>query len=358
MKKLNLRKHVMTAISLMIPYVVTAGMLMVIGNVAGGAGIEDWGASFTLPDMLTSLGGTALGFLPVIISTGIAYSIADRPGIAPGVLLGLLSKVNGYGFLGGLLSGFMVGYLVNYLKKVIKVPEWMEGLVPQLILPLSATLIVGLIMQYIVGVPIIALTDGVTNLLMNMQGGSVAVFGFIIGVLSAIDYGGPINKTVFVFASGVMTEGVGGPIATLILASMVAPFGLTIAHFLSKLFHKEIYSQEEIDNLKSAFLMGCAQITEGSFPIILNDLLRITIATGLGAGVGGAMAMSFGVSSTVPAGGFFALPGINRPGYWLLSLLVGSLITGIVVLLTKRKPSDRLEQEEKELDLSKVTISK
>lgn len=357
MKKLNIRQHIMTAISFMIPFVVTAGMLMVLGNVLGGEVIDTFTGEMALPDMLSSIGATGLGFLPIIISTGIAYSIADRPGIAPGVLLGLLSQVNGFGFLGGLISGFLVGYLVNFLKGVLKVPEWMEGLVPQLILPLLSTLIVGLLMQYVIGIPIIALTDAITNLLLNMQGGSVILFGFIIGVLSAIDYGGPINKTVFVFASGVMTEGIGGPIATLILSSMVAPFGLTIGYWLSRVLKRDIYSDTEVDNLKSAFLMGCAQITEGSFPIILNDLLRITIATGLGAGVGGAMAMFFGVSSSVPAGGFFALPGINKPGMWLLSLLVGSLVTAVVVVFTKRKPKEEIVLEEKELDLSRVKIS-
>lgn len=359
MKKLNIRQHIMTAISFMIPYVVASGMLMVLGNVMGGEVLGEFTADISVPDMLSSLGATGLGFLPIIISTGIAYSIADRPGIAPGVLLGLLSQVNGYGFLGGLLSGFLVGYLVVYLIKIIKAPEWMEGLVPQLILPLLSTAIVGLLMQYIIGVPIIALTNGITNLLINMQGSSVILLGLTIGVLSAIDYGGPINKTVFVFASGVMTEGVGGPIAVLILASMVAPFGLTIGYWLSKVLNKDIYSDTEVDNLKSAFLMGCAQITEGSFPIILNDLIRITIATGLGAGVGGAMALYFGVSSTVPAGGFFALPGINEPLMWLLSLAMGSLVTAVVVVFTKRKPEEELlqEVEEKDLDLNRIKIS-
>ena len=179
----------------------------------------------------------------------------------------------------------------------------------------------------------------------------------MIGILSAVDYGGPINKVVFVFASGVMSEGIGEPIAILIMASMIAPFGLTLGYLFSKLFHRDIYSKQEIDNLKSAFIMGCCQITEGSYPIILNDLLRITICTAAGAGVAGAMAAVFKVSSKVPAGGFFALPGINYPQYWLLSLLVGSVVFGLLIQILKRKPSEEEVEEEKEINLSDLKIS-
>lgn len=360
MKNLQLRKHTMTAISYMIPYVCAAGMLMVIGNIFGGASITDITKDFSFADVLTTLGGNCLGFLPIIISTGIAYSIADRPGIAPGFILGVLSKTNGYGFLGGLVSGFLVGYLCAALKKNLKVPSWLEGLKPQLILPLFSSLLIGLVMQYVVGIPIIALTNFITDLLVNMQGGSVILFGIVIGVLSAVDYGGPINKVVFVFASGVMSEGIGEPIAILIMVSMVAPMGLTIGYFLSKVCKRDIYSKSEVDTLKSAFLMGCCQITEGSYPIILNDLGRITLCTAFGAAVSGAMSMMLGCSSTVPAGGFFALPGISNPIGWCSSLLAGSIIFGVALIFLKRKPEenqDLEDAEEEELNLSSLKIS-
>lgn len=359
MKQLQVKKHMMTAISYLIPFVCAAGMLMVIGNIAGGTSVTDFSKQLAIPDLLTTLGGQALGFLPVVISTGIAYSIADKAGIAPGVIMGILCKADGYGFLGGLISGFLVGYLTAWLIKVIKVPQWIAGLLPQLILPLLGSLIVGLVMQYVIGVPIVMLTNAITGLLVSMQSGngSLIIFGLVIGILSAVDYGGPINKVVFVFASGVMSEGMGEPIAILIMASMIAPFGLTLGYLFSKLFHRDIYSKQEVDNLKSAFIMGCCQITEGSYPIILNDLLRITICTAAGAGVAGAMAAVFKVSSKVPAGGFFALPGINYSQYWLLSLLVGSVVFGLLIQVLKRKPNEEEVEGEKEINLSDLKIS-
>lgn len=361
MESLQIRKHVMTGISYMIPFVCAAGMLMVIGNVGGGHTITDYRAGFSVPDALTTLGGDGLGMLPVFISTFIAYSIADRLGIAPGFLLGLLCKANGFGFLGGLLTGFLGGYLVNYLKKVIKVPKFMEGIVPQMILPLLTTIIVGIFMEYVIGIPILAITDGIFGLLTSMQnsGGSVLILGLVLGILSAIDYGGPINKVTFVFVMQLMTQGIGAPISVLISASMIAPFGLTIGYFLSRILRKTIFSTQETDALKSAFLMGCCQITEGSYPIILNDLIRITVCTGVGAAVDGALVMYWKCASTVPAGGFFALPGIANPGHWLLSLLAGSCVFAVCLQFLKRKPLEESSEEEieKELDLSSIKIS-
>lgn len=353
MKKLQMRKHLMTAIAYLIPFVASSGMLMVIGNILGGSVVESFDSSMKISELFSTLGATALGFIPIIISTGISYSIADKSGIAPGVVIGLLCKVNGYGFLGGLVAGFLVGYLTRWLLKVIKVPKWVQGLLPQLILPLLVALIISLLMQYVIGVPITMLTNSITGLLHKLQDnkGASILFGIVVGVLSAVDYGGPINKVVFTFAAGLLSEGIGGPIANLIQASMVAPFGLTIGYFLTKLTKKDIFSTKEVDALKSAFIMGCFQITEGSFPIILNDLVRITICTALGSATSGALIGYFDVSSSVPSGGLVAMPGFNYPLKWLLSLIIGSIVFAIFLQFLKRKPLEKItDDEEIELD--------
>ena len=360
MKNLHLKKHLMTAIAYLIPFVAASGMLMVFGNIFGGTSVDVLNSSIALPDLLTTLGGTALGFIPIIVCTGISYSIADKAGIAPGVILGLLCKVDGYGFLGGLVAGYLAGYLTVWLLKVIKVPKWVQGLLPQLILPLLVSMIIAAVMQYIIGVPITWITNSITNLLLEMEGnpGAVITFGIVVGILSAVDYGGPINKVVFTFAAGLLSEGIGGPIANLIQASMIAPFGLTIGYFISKLLHRNIFSRQEVEALKSAFVMGCFQITEGSFPIILNDLVRITICTALGAGTSGALIGYFGVSSSVPSGGLIAMPGFNKPFMWLLALLIGSVVFAIALQFLKHKPEDKVEEvEEVEVNFDDLTFS-
>ena len=347
MKKLNFRKHIMTAIAYMIPYVASAGMLMVLGNLLGGSVIELDGGAISVPDLFSTLGATGLGFIPIIISTGIAYSISDRAGIAPGFVIGLLCKFSGYGFLGGIVSGFLVGYLTLWLLRVIKLPKWMQGLLPQLILPLLVIVIISLVMKFIIGVPIIGLTNKVNELLTSLQNspGKSILFGVVVGVLSAVDYGGPINKVVFTLGAAAMSEGHGGIIANLIQASMVAPFGLTIGYLIARLRGKgSLFSTKEIDALKTAFIMGCFQITEGSFPIILNDLLRITICTGVGAAVSGGLIGYWGVESSVPSGGLVAMPGFNKPMLWLVALLIGSLVFAVLLQFLKRDPATLAEK--------------
>ncbi|WP_019552295.1 PTS fructose transporter subunit IIC [Propionispira raffinosivorans] len=357
MKNLNIKKNLMTAISYLIPFVCCAGMLMVIGNISGGQGIKDFNGSMSVADVLFTLGGDGLGLLAVFISMFISYAIADRAGIVPGFLLGILCKEYGYGFLGGLFAGFMTGYLANYLKNAIRLPAWFEGIKPMLILPFLTTLIVALLMRYVVGIPIHALQDFIGYTLTSMQGGSIIVLGMVVGILSAVDYGGPINKVVFVFCLGLVSEGYTTPMNALISASMIAPLGLTICYFLSRLFKRDIFSDEEANALKSAFIMGCCQITEGSYPIILNDLIRITICTAIGAAVNGALVFYWDCTNPIVWGGFFTLPGQNHPGLWVAALLIGSLVFSIICLLLKRKPVTKENDDEQELNLSNVKIS-
>lgn len=236
----------LTAISYLIPFVCTAGMLMVIGNIAGGSSVEDFTKQLAFPDFLTTIGGTALGFLPIVISTGISYSIADKAGIAPGIILGLLCKDAGFGFLGA--SQRLSGRISDCLSvKSYESTKMGCRIVASVNSSLIGSLAVGLVMKYVIGIPINALTNAITDLLVNMQNnaGMIIPFGILVGILSAVDYGGPINKVVFVFACGVMAEGIGGPIAILMQASMIAPFGLTIGYFLSKIMKKDIFLRKK-----------------------------------------------------------------------------------------------------------------
>src|SRR5699024_9049284 len=182
-----------------------------------------------------------------------------------------------------------------------------------LLLPLISSMIVGFIMYYLLGVPIAALIDILNNFLLGLDTSQKLMFGLIIGVLSAVDYGGPINKVVFAFLLSLQSEGINEPMAVLMLASMVTPFGMTFAYFYQKLFNKNIYTRMEVETLKTAFPMGVCMITEGCYPIIFNDLWRSILSTGIGAGVGGALSMYWGAASPVPHGGLFAMVTMTKP---------------------------------------------
>lgn len=360
-KLIALKRHALTAISYLIPIVVSAGFCLAIGSLFGGQVMNSFHDDFRLVDALSTMGVLVLGMLPVVISTGISYSIADKPGIAPGFLTGLIAINIGAGFIGGFIGGYIAGYIALLLREKIKVPHWAEGLRPVLIIPLLSAFAMGLIMYYVVGTPIAAFTELLMNYLKNLNTSEKIVYGLIIGVLSGIDYGGPINKTVVMFLLSLGPNGY-EPMAVMILASMVTPFGMTIAYFMQKIFSKNIYTYNEVETLKAAFPMGVCQITEGCYPIIFNDLLRCLIATGVGGAVGGAISMACGSATPAPAGGLFAMVTMVNPIQWFIALMAGSLATAIILFVLKKRVNldDNNEltiDDEKDIDLDSIKIS-
>jgi PTS system fructose-specific IIC component len=359
--KLELKKHALTAISYMLPLVVTAGLLIAIGNLTGGNVIRDYQSHYDIPDALVSLGVLGMGLLAPVISAAISYSIADRPGIAPGLMMGLIANSIGAGFLGGMLGGYIVGFFILFLKNNIKVPLWAVGLLPMMILPLVSTLVIGILMYFVIGVPIVWATKALTGFLMGMQGSARFIFGMIMGGMAAFDFGGPVNKVASLFADGLLLEGIKEPEAVKILASMVPPFGVTISLIISRLIKKKKYSKLEEDNIKIAFPMGICMITEGVIPIAAVDPIRVIASCTIGAAIGGGISMYLGIGSPVPSGGMFIVPAMNHPLLFCLALLIGSVITALLLVILKREPKENeinsTEEDEGELDLSSVKIS-
>lgn len=357
-QRLQLKKHALTAISYMLPIVVTAGLLIAIGNLTGGKVITDYQTTYTVPDALVSLGVLGMGLLAPVISAAIAYSIADRPGIGPGLFMGLIANAIGAGFLGGMLGGYLVGFFVLFLVKHVKVPAWAQGLMPMMIVPLVSTLIVGLLLFFVVGLPIVWATEALTEFLRELQGSGKFLFGAIVGGMAAFDFGGPVNKVASLFADGLLLEGVQEPEAVKVLASMVPPFGVTISWVLSKIARQTKYSKEEEDNIKLAFPMGLCMITEGVIPIAAVDPIRVMISCTVGAAVGGGLSMSWGVGSPVPSGGVFIIPAMSDPLKFTLALLIGSVVSGILLFVLKKAPAaSTLVEEEEEIDFSSIKIS-
>lgn len=359
LRQLQLKKHALTAISYMLPVVVTAGLLIAIGNLTGGQVINDYQASYSVPDALVSLGVLGMGLLAPVISAAIAYSIADRPGIGPGLFMGLIANAIGAGFLGGMLGGYLVGFFVLLLVKYLKVLKWAQGLMPMMIIPLLATLSIGLLMFFVVGVPIVWATEAMTDFLQGLQGSGKFLFGSIVGGMAAFDFGGPVNKVASLFADGMLLEGVQEPEAVKVLASMVPPFGVTISWVLSKLFRQTKYSKEEENNIKIAFPMGLCMITEGVIPLAAVDPIRVIISCTAGAAIGGGLSMSWGIGSPVPSGGVFIIPAMTDPLKFTFALLIGSAVTGILLFVLKKAPAEHpvVEEEEEEVDFSSIKLS-
>lgn len=349
MKKIKIRKHILTAVSYFIPAVAAAGLMQAIGRILGGATIASLAEPYGFADVIFTVGGLGMGILPMIMSTGIAYSISDRPGIAPGIMMGLVSNAIGTGFIGGMLGGFLVGLVVELIKKYLPLPNWAEGLRPVLIIPLLTTVICSLIMYYIIAVPVQAMMAALIAFLNNLSTSSMTLMGAVVGVLTGIDYGGPINKTVVAFIVSLPFDSIReNVVASLALSSMVTPFGLGLAFVLDKyLFKRNIFTINEKAAIKTALPMGFCMITEGSLPIIANDLVRTMICTGISGGIGGAILFALNVRTPAATGGMFVVPvNYNAPLTFTLVLAACSVLFAVIYVFIK-KP---LEQEKEDGD--------
>lgn len=362
MKKIGaeLKQHALTAISYMLPLVVASGLLIAVGNLMGGENVTEL-SKMTIPNALTSLGVLGMGLLPSFIAGYISYSIADRPGIAPGFLMGQIASFLGAGFLGGMIGGYLVGYIALFIKKNLKVPKWAEALMPMMIIPTLSAIIAGLIMFFVIGNPIVWATNALTNFITGLDQSSKGVYGFIIGALGCIDFGGPISKVPNLICDGLLLEGITEPEAIKVLAAMVPPLGVTFSLVLSKFMKKPIYSSQEVENIKVAFPMGLCMISEGVIPIAMNDLIRTVICTATGCGITGAISFTLGVGSKVPSGGVFVIPAMSNPIAALIALLAGTAVTGVLLVLIKKKKTDInetvVDDKEEEMDLSGISIS-
>jgi fructose PTS system EIIBC or EIIC component len=324
-------KHLLTGVSYMLPVIVAGGLIIALSFVFGLDPAEG-----TFGAALKQIGGDAAFSLIVPVLSGfIAFSIADRPGLAPGLIGGVLAADLGMGFLGGILSGFLAGYVALFVREKINLPPNFEGLKPVLVIPLLSTLIVGLLLVYVFGVPVKAILDGLTAFLQNMGQTNAVILGLILGGMMAVDMGGPVNKAAYTFAVGLLATDIYAPMAAVMAAGMTPPLGLALATLMAK----RKFTDEERQAGKVASVLGISFITEGAIPFAVKDPLRVIPSCIAGSAVAGGLSMLFGCTLRAPHGGIFVLAipnAVGNGGLYIVSIALGSLITAIVVTQLKR----------------------
>jgi len=331
-------KHLMNGVSYMIPLVVAGGLLIAISFIFGIKAFDPSDPAYhPLAKALMDIGGgSAFALMVPILAGFIAFSIAEKPGLAPGLVGGMLASNIGAGFLGGIIAGFLAGYVTKWLKDMIKLPKNLSGLLPILILPFLATLIVGLLMIFVVGTPVKTVMDGLTAWLSSMSTSNAIFLGLILGAMMAFDMGGPVNKAAYTFAVGLLGSDVYTPMAAVMAAGMTPPLGLWLATVLSP----KKYSLEEREAGKAAAVLGISFITEGAIPFAAADPLRVIPSIMVGSAVTGALSMAFGATLRAPHGGIFVLPIPNAVGNLLmytLAIIIGTVVTAFVVNLLKKE---------------------
>jgi fructose PTS system EIIBC or EIIC component len=327
-------KHLLTGVSYMIPFVVAGGIMKALAFAVGGINVVT--ATSGLGWGLLQIGNTALLLFVPILAGYIAYSIADRPALAPGLVGGLLSTtIVGAGFLGGIAAGLLGGYVVYWLNRWIRLPRNLVGLMPVLILPVLSVGIVGLLMIFVIGPPVHWLNDALTNWLSGMRTANALLLGLIMGGMMAVDMGGPVNKAAYAVAVGLLASHIYNPMAAVMAAGMTPPLGIALATFL----FKNRFTHDEREAGKSVWVLGLSFITEGAIPYAADDPLRVIPACIAGSAVAGGLSMLFGCQLRVPHGGIFVLPipnvVTNLPMY-LLAIIIGTLVTTGALFILKR----------------------
>ncbi|UEL28985.1 fructose-specific PTS transporter subunit EIIC [Pseudarthrobacter sp. L1SW] len=349
----KLKRALLTGVSYMIPFVAGGGLLIALGFLLGGyditevadkvvvqnnfGNLPEGGLATYLGAVLFKIGALSMGFLVPALAGYIAYAIADRPGIAPGFVAGAVSGFMGAGFLGGIVGGLLAGYMAHLIG-TWSVPRWLRGLMPVVIIPLLASIFASGLMFLVLGGPIAGLTAALNGWLSGMTGASAVVLGIILGLMMCFDLGGPVNKVAYAFAvaglgAGSATNQAPWQImATVMAAGMVPPLAMALATVLDK----KLFTLNERENGKAAWLLGASFISEGAIPFAAADPLRVIPASMLGGAVTGAMTMAFGVTSQAPHGGIFVFFAINNVLMFVLSIIAGTIVTALAVVALKR----------------------
>lgn len=334
-EKMGFYKHLMTGVSFMLPIVVAGGLLIAMSFVFGIKAFEQEGS---LAAALMQTGKAAFTLMIPILSGYIAYSIADRPGLAAGLIGGLLSAQLGAGFLGAIISGFLAGYISLFIAKKVPLPQNLAALKPILIIPLISSLIIGLLMFYVIGTPVADLTKAMEKFLSEMGTTNAILLGAVIGGMMCVDMGGPINKAAYTFSVGLLTLAVPNqfPIAAAMAGGMVPAIGMAIATWLAK----NKFSEDERNAGKASFVLGLCFISEGAIPFAAKDPARVLPSCILGGAITGGLVAVFGNTLAAPHGGVFVLlipNAINNAITYLIAIAVGSVVTGVCYALLKPK---------------------
>ena len=384
-------KHLMSGVSHMLPFVIGGGIMIAIAFLIdtlcgyGGTGGGNFGTCTPLSALFKYIGDFSMGLMVPVLAGYIAYSIADRPGLAVGFTGGLLAangnavlakyvfaneSLGGFskfisnfafvgenggntvsGFLGGIAAGFVAGFIVLGLKKLCsKLPDSLEGIKPTLIYPLVGIFLIGILMTMVFNPLIGLINTGLSNMLTSISdAGMITVLGLILGAMMAIDMGGPINKAAYVFGSGMlatasqmMAQGAQASdpavqacymaMASIMVGGMVPPVGIAAA---CKLFPRK-FTKAEQGSAVSNIVMGCSFITEGAIPFAASDPLHVIPCTMAGAGVAGLLSALFGCTLMAPHGGVFVFATVGQPLLYIVAWLVGSAVTAVMIGFIKK----------------------
>lgn len=335
-------KNLMNGVSHMLPFVIAGGIMIALSFMIDQFigvpqdQLSKLGSYNTVAGYFNQIGAAAFGFMLPVLAGFIASSIADRPGLIVGFAAGALANTGGAGFLGALIGGFLGGYVVVFLKKILKgLPKSLEGIKTILFYPFFGLLITGFLML-VVNVPMKVINDGLNGFLSGMSGTNAALLGVLLGAMMAVDLGGPVNKAAYVFGTGTLASTVasGGSVvmASVMAGGMVPPLAIFVA---TRLFKKK-FDKSQVDAGLTNIVMGLSFVSEGAIPFAAADPLRAIPSFIVGSALTGGLVGAFEIKLLAPHGGIFVIPLVSQPILYLVFILVGAIVSGVIYGLLKK----------------------
>ncbi|MHZ40442.1 PTS 2-O-a-mannosyl-D-glycerate transporter subunit IIABC [Escherichia coli] len=340
--KTELKQALLSGISFAVPLIVAGGTVLAVAVLLSQIfGLQDLFNEENSWLWMYQLGGGLLGILMVpVLAAYTAYSLADKPALAPGFAAGLAANMIGSGFLGAVVGGLIAGYLMRWVKNHLRLSSKFNGFLTFYLYPVLGTLGAGSLMLFVVGEPVAWINNSLTAWLNGLSGSNALLLGAILGFMCSFDLGGPVNKAAYAFCLGAMANGVYGPYAIFASVKMVSAFTVTASTMLAPRLFKEF----EIETGKSTWLLGLAGITEGAIPMAIEDPLRVIGSFVLGSMVTGAIVGAMNIGLSTPGAGIFSLfllhdngaGGVMAAIGWFGAALVGAAISTAILLMWRR----------------------
>ncbi len=364
-------KHLMNGVSHMLPFVVAGGVLTAVSFLWGITSFDSTAADYnSFAALLKIIGGIAMNLMVPVLAAFIAESIGKRPALVPGFVAGMIAiqglpvaesglidaggAGTGFGFLGGIVGGFLAGYVILGLEKLLSgLPENLNGLKAIFLYPLLSTCIVGLVMLGISG-PMAAINEAMMGFLSGLQHAGPIPLGLAIGAMCAFDMGGPVNKAAYVTGTAMLTQaleaGVGTQayndgtnfMAAVSAACIVPPLVTTFATIVGRKY----FTEEDRDAGLVNFILGCTHITEGAIPFMTKNIIPVMPIMMLSSAIGAILTLMWGVHDPAPHGGFLVLPVVENGLQWVLAILIGAVVGGVLFVAFKKYDYDKSQQAE------------
>ncbi|MBC1730383.1 PTS fructose transporter subunit IIABC [Listeria seeligeri] len=338
-------KHLMSGVSHMLPFVIGGGIAIAIAFMLDQLigvpqdQLAKLGSYNEIPALLKQIGDVAFGFMLPVFAGYIAYSISDRPGLVAGFVAGGVASVGGAGFLGALVGGFLAGYAVELVKLALKkLPKTLDGIKVVLFYPVLSVLIVGLLML-LLNVPMSALNTWLNDFLNGLSGANAVALGLLLGAMMAADLGGPINKAAYIFATGTLAASVATGGSAIMAATMAAGMVPPLATFVATLVFKNKFTPQERDAGLTNSILGASFITEGAIPFAAADPLRMIPSFIAGSAITGAIVMFLNIKVLAPHGGVFVIFLVSQPWFYIIAIVIGTLISAALIGFLRKKPT-------------------